>query len=95
MTSKRRAELRSYANTLEPILYIGKDGISENTIREAEDALKARELIKCSVQKTSELTPKEASRALCDETGAEGIQVIGRRFVIYRENPDKKAYSGD
>lgn len=90
MTSKERAELRSAANKLEPILYIGKDSISENTIKEADDALKARELIKCSIQKTSELTAKEACAILCDELGAEGIQCIGRRFCIYRKNPENE-----
>lgn len=88
MTSKERAELRSCANKLEPILFIGKDGISENTIKDADDALKARELIKVSVQKNCDYTAKEACAILCDEVGAEGIQCIGRRFCIYRKNPE-------
>ena len=88
MNSKERAELRAAANKLEPVIYIGKDGLSENTVKEADDALRARELIKLSVQKTCELPAREASIILCNELGADGIQVIGRRFCIYRKNPD-------
>lgn len=90
MTGKQRAVLRGMANTLETILYIGKEGIGENTIRETEDALEARELIKGCVQQGAPLTAKEALAELCEKTGAEPIQFIGRRFVLYRpsrENP--------
>jgi len=90
MTGKERAELRSAANKLEPILYIGKDGVTENTIKEADDALKARELIKASVQKNCDFSVKEVSMMLCDETGAECVQCIGRRFCLYRKNPDEE-----
>ena len=90
MTGKQRAALRGMANTLETILYIGKDGIGENTVRETEDALEARELIKGCVQQGAPLSAKEALTELCEKTGAEPIQYIGRRFVLYRpsrENP--------
>ena len=90
MTGKQRAMLRGMANTIETILYIGKDGITDNTIKEAYDALEARELIKGCVQQGSPLTAKEALTELCEKTGAEPIQFIGRRFVMYRpsrENP--------
>ncbi len=90
MTGKQRAQLRSMANTMETILYIGKDGIGENTVRECEDALEARELIKGCVQQGAPLTAKEALTDLCNRLGAEPIQFIGRRFVMYRqsrENP--------
>lgn len=90
MTGKQRAVLRGMANTLETILYIGKEGIGENTVRETEDALEARELIKGCVQQGAPLTAKEALAELCEKTGAEPIQFIGRRFVLYRpsrENP--------
>ena len=90
LTSKQRANLRSMANTMETILYIGKDGITENTVKEAYDALEARELIKCAVQQNCELSAREALNELCAELGAEPIQCIGRRFVMYRpskENP--------
>lgn len=90
MTSKQRAMLRSMANTLETILYIGKDGITDATVKEAYDALEARELIKCSVQNGCELSAREACNILCERTHAEPVQVIGKRFVLYRESREHK-----
>ena len=90
MTTKQRAKLRAMANTFETILYIGKDGITDNTVKECYDALEARELIKGCVQQGAPLTARDALTTLCDKTGAEPIQQIGRRFVLYRasrENP--------
>ncbi len=90
MTSKQRAYLRSMANTMETILYIGKDGIIPGTIKQASDALEAREIIKCAVQQGCPLTAREALNQMCAELQAEPIQCIGRRFVMYRpssENP--------
>ena len=94
MTGKERARLRGMANPLETILYIGKDGISENTIRECEDALEARELIKGCVQQGCPLEAKEALQALCEATHAEPIQHIGRRFVMYRLSRKNPGISG-
>ncbi len=91
MTGKQRAQLRSMANGLETILYIGKDGITDATLKEAYDALEARELIKCAVQQNCEMTAKEACAELCEKTNAQFVACIGRRFVIYREsNTNKK-----
>ncbi len=90
MTSKQRAKLRSMANTMETILYIGKDGVTDGTVKEAYDALEARELIKCAVQQNSELTAREALDELCSRLGAEPVQCIGRRFVMYRESRKNK-----
>ena len=90
MTSKQRAYLRSMANTMETILYIGKDGIVPGTIKQASDALEARELIKCCVQQGCPLSAKEALAEMCEQLQAEPVQCIGRRFVMYRpstENP--------
>ena len=90
MTGKQRAKLRGMANTLETILYVGKEGVTDGTVKEAYDALEARELIKGCVQQGAPLTAREALTALCEKTGAEPIQHIGRRFVMYkpsRENP--------
>ena len=90
MTSKQRAYLRSMANTMETILYIDKDGIVPGTIKQASDALEARELIKCAVQQGCPLTAREAITELCQQLEAEPVQCIGRRFVMYRpsrENP--------
>lgn len=92
LTSKQRAYLRGLANTLEPIVIIGKDGIGENLVKQANDALEARELIKCRVLENSMLTAREACDALCVLTRGEQVQVIGTRFVLYRptHRKDKK-----
>ncbi|MDO4838558.1 MAG: YhbY family RNA-binding protein [Clostridia bacterium] len=88
MTSKQRAMLRSMANTMETILYVGKEGVTDGTVKEAYDALEARELIKCCVQQGAPVSAKEALAELCQRTGAEPIQCIGRRFVMYRPSKD-------
>lgn len=90
MTSKQRATLRSMANTLDTVLYVGKDGITNNVIKEGYDLLEARELVKCAVQQGCELSAKEALAQLCEALHAEPIQCIGRRFVMYRESREKK-----
>lgn len=86
LNGKQRAFLRSMANTLDTVLYVGKDGIVHNTVREAYDLLQARELIKCAVQQNAPLTAREACNELCEKTGASPVQVIGRRFTVYRKN---------
>jgi len=86
MTGKQRAFLRSLAHTLDTVLFIGKEGITNGTVKEAYDLLEAREIIKCANGKSSPLTTREACQNLCEKTGAEPIQLIGRRFVVYRES---------
>lgn len=92
LTGKQRAQLRALANTLEPIVHIGKDGIGENLVKQANDALEARELIKCRVLENCELTAREACDELSRLTRSEQVQVIGTKFVLYREThrKDKK-----
>ena len=90
LTSKQRAYLRSLANTLDTILYIGKEGITPNTVKQVYDALEARELVKCSVQKGAPMDAREACQILCGQTGAEPVQCIGSRFVIYRQSREKQ-----
>ena len=90
MTGKQRAYLRSMCNTLPAIISVGKEGITESLVHSVAEALEARELIKGCVQQGAPLTAKEALTELCEKTGAEPIQFIGRRFVMYRpsrENP--------
>jgi len=90
ITSKQRSYLRSLANNINPVLILGKGGIDEDVIKQADDVLEARELIKVNVLKNSMLDTREACSRLCDATGAEPVQVIGNKFVIYRpskENP--------
>ena len=92
LTSKQRAYLRGLANPLEPIVIIGKDGIGDNLIKQANDALEARELIKCRVLENSMLTAREACDELSGLTRSEQVQVIGTKFVLYRptHKKDKK-----
>ncbi len=85
MTTKQRAALRSMANTIQPILHIGKEGINENLVQQAWDALEARELIKVTVQRNAPIDAREACEELCEYVHAEPVQVIGSRFVIYRK----------
>ena len=84
LTSKQRAELRAQANTLETTLMIGKENITDTVIAEADNQLTARELVKGKVLEAAMMTPREACDAICEATGAEGVAVIGTKFVIYR-----------
>ena len=92
LNSKQRAYLRGLANPLEPVIHIGKDGIGDNLIKQANDALEARELIKCRVLENSMLTAREACDQLSVLTRSEQVQVIGTKFVLYRptHKKDKK-----
>ena len=84
LTSKERAELRAQANTLDTTLMVGKDGVTDALIAEADNQLTARELIKGKVLENAMLTPREVCDELCEATGADGVAVIGTKFVIYR-----------
>ncbi len=84
LTSKQRAELRAQANPLETTLMVGKDGVTEAVVAEADRLLTARELIKGKVLETALMSAREVSDALCEATGAEGISCVGSKFVIYR-----------
>ncbi len=84
LTSKERAELRAQANGIETTLIVGKGGIGETLIADVENQLNARELVKGKVLEGAMLSPREASDAICEATGAEGISVVGSKFVIYR-----------
>ena len=89
ITSKQRAFLRGKANDIDAIFQIGKDGIHENLIAQLNDVLEARELIKIKVLETAMLIAREASEAVCEATGADPVQCIGTKFVIYRPNSEK------
>ena len=84
LTSKERAELRAQSNTLDTTLMVGKGGVTEAVIAEAENQLEARELVKGKVLEGAMMTPREVSDELCAATGADGVAVIGTKFVIYR-----------
>ncbi len=84
LTSKERAELRAQANTLDTTLMVGKGGVTEAVIAEAETQLDARELVKGKVLEGAMMSPREVSDEICEATGADGVAVIGTKFVIYR-----------
>ena len=93
LTSKQRSQLKGLANSLDTILQIGKDGISENLVKQADDALEARELIKGRVLENNiEYDARLAAEELAKATRSEVVQVIGTKFVLYRpsHNKDKK-----
>ena len=89
LTSKQRAQLRGLANTIDTIVQVGKDGIGENLIKQVDDALEARELIKGRALENSLLSAREAAEELAQATRSEVVQVIGTKFVLYRETHSK------
>ncbi|MCL2633320.1 MAG: YhbY family RNA-binding protein [Oscillospiraceae bacterium] len=89
ITSKQRAALRGIANSYDTIFQIGKSSeISENLVKQVNDALAARELIKLRVLNNSEYSAKDAAVELSEKTNSEIVQVIGTRFVLFKQNPD-------
>ena len=84
LTSKERAALRSQSNNLETTLMVGKDGVTQAVIDEADRLLTARELVKGKVLETALMSPREVSDAICQATGAQGISCVGAKFVIWR-----------
>ncbi|MEF9953023.1 MAG: ribosome assembly RNA-binding protein YhbY [Clostridium sp.] len=88
ITSKQRSYLRSLANTLDPIFQIGKEGVHEENVKEISCALEVRELIKISVLRNSLTDAREACHQICEAIDAEPIQVIGSKFVIYRQSKE-------
>ena len=84
LTSKERAELRAQANGIDTTLMVGKGGVTEAVIAEAENLLTDRELVKGKVLEGAFMTPREVSDMICEATGADGVSVVGTKFVIYR-----------
>lgn len=89
INGKQRAYLRGLANTMDPIFQIGKNGIEEAFLRQLQEALEARELIKIKVLENSGLSAREASDEICRAIGAEGIQAIGSKIVLYKKSEKK------
>ena len=92
MTSKQRAYLKSLASKEDPVVQIGKEGLTQENTAAMQEALTARELIKGRVLEASLLTAREACEQLAEATGAEGIQTVGSRFVLYRPDPKEPKY---
>ena len=88
LTSKQRAQLKALAAAEDTILIIGKGGLTENTVAEADNALRARELVKGRVLESAPLSPQEAGQQLCEACRAELVHVIGSRFVLFRRNTE-------
>ena len=87
LNSKQRAALRGIAGTMDTIFQVGKGGINEALISQVSDALRKRELIKLRVLDNSAYTSREAAEEIAEKTGADVVQVIGNRFVIFKRNP--------
>ena len=92
MTSKERAYLRKQANGIDTIFQVGKNGIDAALITGIGEALKTRELIKLRVQDSSEYSAREAADIVSEKLGAQTVQVIGSRFVLYKRNKDIARY---
>ena len=88
MTSKERSELRARANGLEAVLSIGKGGVGESVIKSAAESLTAHELIKVKVLETAPETAAACAGTIAAALDAEIVQVIGRRFTLYKYNPE-------
>ncbi len=87
LTGKQRAYLRSLSNPMKTVLTVGKGGVNPDVVRQADEALAARELIKGRTLRNSPVAPAEAAGQTARETSAEVVQVTGSRFVLYRKNP--------
>lgn len=90
LTSKQRSYLRGLANSLPAIFQIGKNGIEDNVIRQFEEALEARELVKASVLKNSIYTAREAAEEVAQAVGADVVAVLGNKFILYKESKNNK-----
>lgn len=90
LTGKERSYLKGLAHSMDPIFQIGKNGLTENFIKQVDEALEARELIKINVLNNSLLDAKETGNELAKETKAEFVQSIGHKFILYRESKENK-----
>jgi RNA-binding protein len=90
MTGKERAALRAEAHHLDVLVHIGHQGLTDALLTSLDDVLRTRELVKVQVAKAGDLSAKSAANDIAERMGAEVIQVIGRTFTVFRENPDLK-----
>ena len=90
LSGKQISYLKKMAHELDPTVYIGKSGLTENIKKEMLTGFEARELVKVKIQEGCTLEPKEVANQLADELDAEFVQAIGRKFVLYRESKDHK-----
>lgn len=90
ITAKQRANLKSMANTLDPILIIGKNGIEENTIKQIKDSLEKRELIKIKILNSAGISDEDVLNRILIETRAEFVQFMGNKLTIYKKSKKKQ-----
>ena len=90
LNSKQRAQLRGLANSIETIFQIGKSGINDQLIRQVDETLEVRELIKLRVLETSPQNVREVADTVAAETGADVVQVIGSKFILYKQSKENK-----
>lgn len=90
LNSRQRAQLRGMANGYETIVQIGKGGINEKLLKQVDDALEARELIKLRVLETAPDTARATADEVSEKVGADVVQVIGSKFILYRESKNSK-----
>lgn len=93
MNSKERSLLKKEASKMQPIVHIGKDGMSDNIVIQVKDALKARELIKGKIQQNSLEDVREVAEYLAEKTNSQVVITMGSTFVLYKRNPDKNKYN--
>lgn len=90
ITGKQRSYLKKLGHELEPTVFLGKSGLTENIKKEMETGLESRELVKVKLQEGCTLNPKEVANELAAELKAEFVQAIGRKFILYRESRENK-----
>ena len=89
LTSKQRAYLRGIANSIDTILMVGKGSITDQVVKQAEDALYAREIIKGKVLENCEINSRQVADILSEKLDCDVVHVIGSKFVLYKPNPDE------
>lgn len=90
LTNKQKSFLRGESNRLQPLVHIGKSGLTESVITQIEEALEAKELIKVTILQNCDQDKNEIAAKLEEQVGIEVVQVIGRIIVLYKESVEKK-----
>ena len=90
LTGKQRSYLKGLAHNLDPLFQLGKSGLTENFIKQVEEALETKELIKIKILQNCDLDPRETANEIVEELNAEFVQSIGSKFVIYKESKKNK-----
>ena len=89
LTGKQKGYLRSMGNEMDPILQVGKGGITDSVVTQTDEVLEVRELIKCRVLQNSSEEPKTVATELAERVQADLVQVIGRNFLLFRQSKNK------